>query len=142
MEKCLQYQMPNHPSLVLVEYAQNIENENDALALERMLRRVLRLKSMPAVVLVNIPRWKDAKSGHIMLDGSMDQRQIRASRLSPESGWIHALASHYRIPSVSLHRLLLQLSRPDRNSTAVNQLTGRIRNVNVTAGWFQCSLVC
>ena len=49
MEKCFNYQMPERPDVVFVEYAQNIAQPSDELALERLLRSLLRHPSRPAV---------------------------------------------------------------------------------------------
>lgn len=65
MEKCLSYQLPvEPPHLVLVEYNQNLENHREALALERLLRRLLAMRSEPAVLLALLPTWKAMQRSH------------------------------------------------------------------------------
>ena len=92
----------------------------DAHALERLLRRLLKLPSFPAVVLVNLPTLKQ-------LDGEK----------AAEGEWIQPLAAHYRLPSFSLIDLLR--TNADRVDASRGGRRALAAHVNLTAGWYQCS---
>ena len=124
MERCLSVQMPRDPlpGLVFVEYGQNIRSRDDALALERLLRRLLRLPSAPAVILLSLPVW--------------EQLAQPDSTSFPEQQFLAPLAAHYEVPSVSLLQLLLEGSRP--GSRSLRTASSDHLPVNLTSGWYQC----
>ena len=128
MEKCLSVQMPHEPppGLVLVEYGQNMRSREDALALERLLRRLLQLPSRPAVILLSLPIW--------------EQLAQPFSTSFHEQQTIVPLAEHYGIPRVSLLQLLLAGSRHGSMSSSLQRTTasGEPLWLNLTSGWFQC----
>ena len=88
MEKCLTSQLPPEaePNLVLVEYSQNCGTWEDGLALERLLRRLLQLPSVPAVVYVALPTW-----------GELLTHWSNSTRPCPYDA---ELAAHYGVPFV------------------------------------------
>lgn len=73
---------------MLVEFSQNCASREDGLALERLLRRLLQLASVPAVVYVALPTWGELKHGP------------NASRPCPFDA---ELAAHYGVPVVRPH---------------------------------------
>ena len=96
-EKCLSYIVERDDAdLVLVEYAQNSVGTLDDFALERLLRHLLRMRSEPAVVLVNLPSRAQVQQGALMRS---------------EEGQLEPLAEHYGLPVVSLHRILLGMAK-------------------------------
>ena len=118
MEKCLQLQLAEPVDLVLVEFAQNMEHgEEDGLALERLLRRLLLLRSKPAVVVVNLPKWGR-----------------RGTRADEEHRRVNPLVAHYGLPAVSLSALL-----DAANASAVPLEVGGTP-ISPNYGWFQCGL--
>ncbi|KAL3932732.1 MAG: hypothetical protein SGPRY_000585 [Prymnesium sp.] len=113
-EKCLDTLMVGLPSLVFVEFAQNLQDSQSVLALERLLRRVLLLPSSPAVILLILPTWHS-------LHGS-----TRSSTAA-----LVALAKHYGLASVDLQPILEQIDR-----------LHLMRNWSTTS-WAQCDdVVC
>ena len=118
MEKCLQLQLAEPVDLVLVEFAQNMEHgEEDGLALERLLRRLLLLRSKPAIVVVNLPKWGR-----------------RGTRADEEHKRVNPLVAHYGLPAVSLSALL-----DAANASAVPLEVGGTP-ITPNYGWFQCGL--
>ena len=93
MEKCLSSQLPAAVNLVIVEYSQNIDmtTQADGLALERLLRRLLRWPSAPAIMYLSLPTRNEAfgKGETHTRTGSTAQTK-----------WAQPLTSHYGIPHV------------------------------------------
>ena len=87
-ERCLNSQLPAQPSLVLVEFSQNILR--DTASYERLLRGLLRLKPRPAIL---------ALSNHIWQMGDPN-----TSRLARGVCWNH--------PDVGISRLVNMASDP------------------------------
>lgn len=86
VEKCLSSHLLPAPNLVLVEFTQNLENHLDELGLERLLRRLLLLPSLPAVVVVSLPNCREGTP----------------MRCFPgkHEGAVKPLAAHYNVPMV------------------------------------------
>ena len=91
--------------------------EEDGLALERLLRRLLLLRSKPAVIVVNLPKWGR-----------------RGTRADEEHKRVSPLVAHYGLPAVSLSALL-----DAANASAVPLEVGGTP-ITPNYGYFQCGL--
>ena len=86
VEKCLASHLLPAPNLVLIEFTQNLENHLDELGLERLLRRLLLLPSLPAIVVVSLPNCREGMP-------------MRCFPVRHE-GAVKPLAAHYGLPMI------------------------------------------
>ena len=89
MEHCVAWHLPPHGAdLILLEYAVNFDAmPDDAQSFERLLRRLLRLPSQPAIVIVNTMEIVP-KSGYLTFEhGNYDPTKpatVMASLMSAD----------------------------------------------------------
>mgnify|MGYP003684591231 CR=1 FL=1 len=127
MEHCLQWHVPQAADLIIVEYAVNfdITSNDDAQSFERMIRRLLRLRNAPAILILNTMELMQHMPGN---RGGLDMSKIYFSGCTPYGcldappwsnevdlgfTWnapaedaILSVAQYYAVPCVSLRSAL------------------------------------
>ena len=106
VESCITLHVPVASDLVFVEYAANFDNPR---AYERLLRRLLRYRPQPAIILLNMPYFFGND-----LARNIDQSLPTTARdlnftfqdtMAAENS-ITLLAQHYGVPSLSMRNAL------------------------------------
>tara|TARA_B100000524_G_scaffold156632_1_gene79377 strand:+ start:1708 stop:3513 length:1806 start_codon:yes stop_codon:yes gene_type:complete len=128
MEHCMHWHLSGAPDLILVEYAVNfdVSVDEDARAFERMMRKLLRIKGQPAIIIVNtmelVPpaRGSRAQPPRIFFSGDQQEQQStngysggspNAEDLSFEyraaaEDKINAVAQYYGVPCISMRNAI------------------------------------
>jgi len=120
MEHCLHWHVPDNADLVLVEYAVNFDpGSDDVASFERMIRKLLRMRNQPAIILVNTmelmaptahslhfsgnKQWLDGYS-----EGAPSQEDMSFEYRAPSEDSITQIAQYYGIPSLSLRSAIFR----------------------------------
>lgn len=113
VESCVQFQVPPHSDLVLIDFAVNFDTTR---AYERLLRRLLVYPRRPAVIAFNFPSFMVPGATKSLPRHPLREADLRFPAVRREELSIERLARHYGVPLISMSRAVGAVVRS--NATA------------------------